>query len=353
MRFVFRISSAIALLLVMCFGMTGNVAAQDVTAAAAAPVTVTVTTSDGNPIPSGTRLSIFGGTRFPISPAYGDTLVADQASAWTWTFNGDTAYVYQLYIENAAGYYDFTSEVFAGETTTELNIVLQAIPAATYTVDLNVSTSDGGAVPDGASYEFSDITGGAPGTVVLSGTVSGDQTSPWSVQITGVEAGTYSLSVTDANGYEDLTQTGEVNGESTSFDVELQAVPEPTATATLEPTETPAPTATATLDPTETPEPTATATADPTETAEPTETAAPTETVAPTGTSVAPTSTSVAPTEPAKPTAAATTAAPVTALPKTGQGQVEGSSTGLLLLLGSAVLVAGAGAFAITSRKRS
>jgi len=142
-------------------------------------------------------------------------------------------YVYQLSIENATGYDDYVSALFDPITTSVLDVELQAVSSTTYTVTLGISTSDNGDVPVGSTYEFTNITDGEPGTVVLSGTVSDDQASPWSVPITDVEAGTYMLTITGADGYLDLTQTGIVDAEFTTFGVELQVIPPTTYTVIL------------------------------------------------------------------------------------------------------------------------
>ncbi|MGI8406786.1 MAG: hypothetical protein ACR2OE_18825 [Thermomicrobiales bacterium] len=97
MKHILRISGVFALLLMVTFGTAGTVSAQesadnatpvvtgeggDFSAAATAPKTINVTTSDGGAIPTGKVISIMGGTSLPGGPAYSDTLTADQTSPW-------------------------------------------------------------------------------------------------------------------------------------------------------------------------------------------------------------------------------------------------------------------------------
>jgi hypothetical protein len=133
-------------------------------------------------------------------------------------------YVYLYDAWDAPGYDDATSGTVAADASVEL--VLQL---TTYTVTLNVTTSDGGVIPAGTNYTFTDSLN----NTVLSGTLAADETSPWTATITDVPAGEYTLEVTGAAGYQDFSLTDTVSDTTTTFDVELQVVPPTTGTVNL------------------------------------------------------------------------------------------------------------------------
>jgi hypothetical protein len=189
------------------------------------PGILTVSTSDGGVIPAGTRISVMGGVPYPAGPAYGETLATDVPSPYTVSgFTPVSGLVYMASVWDATGYNDADSSVFAADVST--NVELQV---ATYTVTLNITTSDGGAIPAGTTYNFTDSLNNS----VLSGTVAADQPSPWQPTITDVLAGEYTLTITNAAGYQDLSQTETVSATATTFDVELQVVPPTTGSVAL------------------------------------------------------------------------------------------------------------------------
>ena len=190
----------------------------------AIPGTLTISTSDGGVIPAGTTITVMGGASSPIGPAYSETLVTDQASPYTVSgFVPNTDYVYMAFVENAEGYEDATSSQFNGDVST--NVELQAVPEVTTgSVNLTVTTDDGGNIPAGAIISVGGVTY----------TATGSETSGSVIPFAEVPAGGQAVSITNAAPYNDATSTVfVVAGESNDGSILLSQSPDTTGSILL------------------------------------------------------------------------------------------------------------------------
>ena len=276
--------------------------------------TLTITTSDGGEIPAGSQIQV-------LNTSDGDTLVYGEGVA-TDTPSGKvvnvppvtSGSVLEVVISSANGYQDLDQTFAITTANTTMAVELQEVPPTTGTVNLTVTTADGGAIPTGTILTI----GGVSYVVSNLGEVSAaDAASGTVFTFTEVPAGTQPITATNAAPYADAAGAVAVEAGSTVDAAILLR-------RTVEPTVTPSPT----VSPTSVP-------------AEPTATAQPTQ---------APGQPTAVPQKPGKPGGTST----ISALPNTGQGgDVSTGMNSALLALAAALLLAGvAGVVGVRTRRQ-
>ncbi|MGB3307634.1 MAG: hypothetical protein WBA63_15720 [Thermomicrobiales bacterium] len=273
-------------------------------------VTATFVTSDGGDVPAGTTWTI---TDESSNVVQSGTLSAPIPNGGLLPNTNPLAYGNYLLTVDADGYLPYATGFVVDAASIAFDIELQEVPPTTGTVNLTVTTSDGGAIPTGTiitiggvSYVVSDL-GEVSAADAASGTV---------FVFTDVPAGMQPITVTNAAPYADATGEVEVEAGSTvDAAIVLQRTVEPSPTVTPSPT----------VSPTSAP-------AEPTATAQPTQ--APAQPTA----------------VPHKPGGKST----ISALPNTGQGTAtqDGMNTALLALAAALLLAGVAGIVGVRTRRQ-